>query len=58
MPDDKTLLLRQRLQQIGDVLRTDPHGLGLLGLGSSSKELDRMDMYSDLDFFALVADGT
>ena len=58
MPDDKTLLLHQRLQQIGDVLRTDPHGLGLLGLGSSGKELDRMDMYSDLDFFALVADGS
>jgi lincosamide nucleotidyltransferase len=58
MPDDKTLLLRQRLDQIGDVLRTHPHGLGLLGLGSSGKEFDRMDSYSDLDFFALVADGT
>lgn len=58
MADDKTLLLRRRLDQIGDVLRTDPRGLGLLGLGSSGKGLHRMDRYSDLDFFALVADGT
>ncbi|MBE1299306.1 MAG: hypothetical protein GJ680_05295 [Alteromonadaceae bacterium] len=54
---DKVFKLKQRLQQIADSLKTNPNGLGLLGLGSAGKEIERMDEYSDLDFFAIVAEG-
>ncbi|WP_339892072.1 hypothetical protein [uncultured Alteromonas sp.] len=58
MHQDKPQLLQQRLNDIAQVLRKHPLGLGLLGLGSSGKQSDRMDIYSDLDFFALVAEGS
>lgn len=54
---DKVSKLKQRLQQIADSLKTNPNGLGLLGLGSAGTEIARMDEYSDLDFFAIVAEG-
>jgi lincosamide nucleotidyltransferase B/F len=58
MHQDKTPLLHQRLNDIAQVLSKHPLGLGLLGLGSSGKQSHRMDIYSDLDFFALVAKGS
>lgn len=54
---DKISLLQRRLQEIAEGLKADPDGLGLLGLGSAGKDQHRMDEYSDLDFFAIVAQG-
>jgi lincosamide nucleotidyltransferase B/F len=53
---DKTSLLN-RLDEIGNSLDKSGHALALLGLGSVGLELDRIDAYSDLDFFAIVEDG-
>lgn len=49
--------LQWRLQAIADSLRQHPQGLALMGLGSTGAEIARMDAWSDLDFFALVAPG-
>lgn len=49
--------LLQRLDAIGQSLARSGHGLALLGLGSVGVELDRLDAYSDLDFFAIVEAG-
>lgn len=54
---DKVTLLKQRLNEIAASLERHPQGLGLLGLGSAGKEQERLDEYSDLDFFAIVAKG-
>jgi lincosamide nucleotidyltransferase B/F len=53
---DKISLLT-RLDEIGRSLERSGHGLALIGLGSVGLELDRIDAYSDLDFFAIVEDG-
>lgn len=52
-------LLLQRLEQIGQSIAQDPQGLALLALGSVGLESQqqRLDEYSDLDFFVLVAAG-
>lgn len=50
--------LLQRLEAIGRSLAAEPDALALLGLGSVGLELDRLDEYSDLDFFVIVRDGT
>ncbi|MDJ0839160.1 MAG: hypothetical protein QNK37_21770 [Acidobacteriota bacterium] len=55
--DRKTLLI-QRLDRIAASLASRPDGLALLGLGSAGLERDRLDDYSDLDFFAIVAPGS
>ncbi|BDX04781.1 hypothetical protein [Planctobacterium marinum] len=55
MKRDKVPLLLRRLQQIAHMLKQHPQGLGLLGLGSTGDQ-SRMDEYSDLDFFAVVAE--
>ncbi len=47
-------LLLQRLDAIGRSLAARPTSLALIGLGSVGRELDRLDDYSDLDFFAIV----
>jgi len=47
-------LLLKRLNEIGQSLGQSGHALALLGLGSAGEELDRMDEYSDLDFFVIV----
>lgn len=47
-----------RLDAIGQQLAKTGQGLALLGLGSVGIERDRLDDYSDLDFFAIVAPGT
>ena len=54
--DRKSLLLK-RLDDIGQSLARTGKGLALLGLGSVGTELDRLDEYSDLDFFAVVKEG-
>lgn len=49
--------LLRRLDAIGHALAQRPDALGLLGLGSAGREVDRLDAHSDLDFFVLVAPG-
>jgi len=49
--------LLKRLDEIGISLERSEHALALIGLGSVGLELDRLDTYSDLDFFAIVEEG-
>lgn len=49
--------LLQRLDDIGRSLAGRPSALALIGLGSVGLELDRLDDYSDLDFFVIVESG-
>lgn len=53
----KEELLKQRLFAIGESLKNSNKALALLGLGSAGSEIERMDEYSDLDFFAIVQHG-
>jgi hypothetical protein len=46
-----------RLDDIAASLATRPEALALIGLGSVGLELERLDRYSDLDFFVIVAPG-
>src|SRR5512147_698245 len=50
-------LLLQRLDTIGRRLAASGHALALIGLGSVGRETDRLDAWSDLDFFAIVEPG-
>lgn len=52
-----TQRLLDRLDAIGASLAHSGHALALLGLGSVGEERDRLDTYSDLDFFAVVQPG-
>lgn len=52
-----TQSLLNRLEDIGRSLERSGHALALLGLGSVGLELDRLDSYSDLDFFVIVEEG-
>ena len=47
-----------RLNDIGQSLLATGQTLALLGLGSVGTETDRLDQYSDLDFFAIVKPGS
>ena len=49
--------LLKRLDEIGQSLERSGHALALIGLGSVGSELDRLDEYSDLDFFVIVDEG-
>jgi hypothetical protein len=49
--------LRERLASIGRILATRDDALALLALGSLGRANDRVDAWSDLDFFVLVHDG-
>ncbi len=49
--------LINRLDEIGETIRDAGKGLALIGLGSAGSGLDRLDDYSDLDFFVLAKDG-
>ncbi len=49
--------LLARLDEIGLSLERSGHALALIGLGSVGTELERLDRYSDLDFFAIVEEG-
>jgi len=54
---DRKALLLSRLDAIGVALSRRDGALALLGLGSVGIETDRIDEFSDLDFFAIVAPG-
>lgn len=57
MPTGKQELVLARLDAIGASLAQSGKALALIGLGSAGTELDRLDEYSDLDFFAIVETG-
>lgn len=48
--------LIKRLEEIGASLKNSGNALALLALGSCGLEQDRLDTYSDLDFFVIVKD--
>lgn len=50
--------LLERLSAIGESLSRRPQALALLALGSVGRERERLDAYSDLDFFAVVQAGS
>lgn len=50
-------LLLERLESIGQSLSNTDEALLLLGLGSVGAELNRLDSYSDLDFFVITKSG-
>jgi hypothetical protein len=54
---NKPQQLLQRLDDIGASLAATNKALALIGLGSAGAELDRLDDYSDLDFFVVVKAG-
>lgn len=53
----KTRLLLQRLDKIGNSLEKKEGALALLALGSCGLEQERLDEFSDLDFFVIVKTG-
>lgn len=53
----RSQLLLERLDEIGRSLERTGHALALIGLGSVGVERERLDDFSDLDFFAIVAPG-
>lgn len=53
---DERQRLLARLDAIGQALQADGRALALLGLGSVGAERDRLDAYSDLDFFVIARD--
>jgi lincosamide nucleotidyltransferase len=52
-----TAELLARLQDIGWAVKNSGQGLAVLGLGSVGQELERLDKYSDLDFFVIARAG-
>jgi lincosamide nucleotidyltransferase len=54
----KADLLLRRLDEIASSLLRTNGALALLGLGSVGLETDRLDEYSDLDFFVVVREGS
>lgn len=54
---DHTARLMARLDAIAQALARLGPGLALIALGSSGAEQQRLDRYSDLDFFVIVRDG-
>ncbi len=57
MSTTRSQQLLQRLDDIGRSVAATNEALALIGLGSVGAELDRLDDYSDLDFFVVVKDG-
>ena len=53
----KQEILISRLNEIGSSLARSEKVIALIGLGSVGLEVDRLDDYSDLDFFAVVEAG-
>ena len=49
--------LLQRLDDIGRSIAATHEALALIGLGSAGVELERLDEFSDIDFFVVVKDG-
>lgn len=54
---DHVTLLLNRLDEIAASLAASGHGLALMALGSAGAARERLDAYSDIDFFAIVAAG-
>lgn len=54
--DKKTIILK-RMQEIQESIRIRKGARAFLTLGSAGLEVDRLDNYSDLDFFLIVEDG-
>jgi hypothetical protein len=54
---NKPEILLQRLNKIGESLSKRGTALALIGLGSVGIALDRLDQFSDLDFFVIVTAG-
>ncbi len=54
---DRKQALLSRLDAIGNAVAARQGGLAVLGLGSCGTEIDRLDEYSDLDFFVVVKGG-
>jgi lincosamide nucleotidyltransferase B/F len=52
-----TQRLTWRLEEIGLSLAHSDHALALIGLGSVGIETERLDEFSDLDFFTIVEPG-
>lgn len=50
-------LLLERLDSIARSLERSRYALALIALGSVGRELERLDAYSDLDFFVVVEAG-
>jgi lincosamide nucleotidyltransferase B/F len=57
MANRKQDLLVSRLNEIGVSLAQSNKAVALIGLGSVGLEVDRIDEFSDLDFFAIVERG-
>ncbi len=55
---NSTQFILDRLEEIGKALSKWDSTLALIGLGSVGTQLDRMDRYSDLDFFVIVKNGS
>jgi lincosamide nucleotidyltransferase B/F len=53
----ETTQLLARLDAIGRSIAATDRGLALIGLGSVGVERERLDRYSDLDFFVIAKDG-
>ncbi|MGH1364295.1 MAG: hypothetical protein ACRBF0_12120 [Calditrichia bacterium] len=56
MPTSPDALL-ERMHIISTTVANSGNGLAVIGLGSVGIETERMDEYSDLDFFVIVKDG-
>ena len=54
----KGLRQLQRLDEIAAALQKKPDIQALIGLGSTGRSLERLDEYSDLDFFVVVEPGS
>jgi hypothetical protein len=57
MAHSRQELLLSRLHEIGASLARSNKAVALIGLGSVGIEVDRLDAFSDLDFFAIVEPG-
>ena len=57
MKENRKVALLDRLEAIGRAVAASGRGLALLGLGSVGQEQERLDAYSDLDFFVIARPG-
>lgn len=57
MQTDPARRLLERLDAIAGSLQRDPAALALIALGSAGREPERLDAWSDLDFFVIVQPG-
>ncbi len=53
----RTQLLIDRLDAIGQAVKETGRGVAVLGLGSAGEERQRLDAFSDLDFFVIARTG-